>query len=102
MLQRKRMTRGQKRALLGLLFLVALGSSPARADIYSYIDQDGVVHYTNIPRPGRKWKRIMRTGPGKAGSVHARRRSRSLSPRRYHEYSAHISQAAALYHIPRR
>lgn len=95
------MARGQKHALWwSALVVAALGSAPARADIYSYIDQEGVIHFTNIPSPGRKWKRIMRTGPGKAGAVHAPRRTRSLSPRRYHEYSAHIAQAAALYHIP--
>lgn len=91
---------GQKRALLGVLLAGVVSATPAHADIYSYIDQDGVVHYTNIPRPGRHWKRVMRTGPGKARSVHAPRRSRSLSPERYRRYDLHIRQAAALYHIP--
>lgn len=74
--------------------------SRAHADIYSYIDKNGVVHFTNIRRPGRKWKRVMRTGPGKARVVHARRRRRRLSADRYTRYDAHIRHAAALYHIP--
>jgi soluble lytic murein transglycosylase-like protein len=74
-------------------------AAPCRADIYSHIDKDGVVHFTNIRRPGRKWKRIMRTGPGKARVVHARR-SHKLAPDRYTRYDTHIREAAALYHIP--
>jgi soluble lytic murein transglycosylase-like protein len=76
-------------------------SRPAAADIYTHLDKQGVVHFTNIPRPGRKWKRIMRTGPGKARSVHARRRSsRRLDAKRHHRYDQHVQRAAALYHIP--
>ncbi len=83
------------------IFVMALGApSVARADIYSYIDKNGVVHFTNIRRPGRKWKRVMRTGPGKARVVHARRRRRRLSTERFSRYDAHIRHAAALYHIP--
>lgn len=41
------------RALLALGGLLAAGTSlPARADIYSYVDRDGV-HYTNVPVDGR-------------------------------------------------
>ncbi|MBW2734981.1 MAG: lytic transglycosylase domain-containing protein [Deltaproteobacteria bacterium] len=43
----------------------------------------------------------MRTGPGKAGAVHSRRRSRRRrSPSRYTAYDLHIRQAAGLYHMP--
>jgi soluble lytic murein transglycosylase-like protein len=73
----------------------------AFADIYSYIDRDGIIHFTNHPRPGRKWKRVLKTGPGKARVVHAHRRSRAeLSSRRFHTYDETIRQASALYHIP--
>lgn len=74
----------------------------AEADIYSFIGKDGVVHFTNRPRPGRHWKRVLKTGPGKAGAVHAERsRQRSkLSPARYSQFDDPIRQAAVLYHIP--
>jgi soluble lytic murein transglycosylase-like protein len=77
-------------------------SPAAEADIYSYIGKDGVVHFTNQPRPGRRWKRVLKTGPGKAGVVHARRRSKrkKRSKARYHQFDQHIRQAAVLYHIP--
>lgn len=87
--------------LTGLLALATwCYPGSAAADIYSHIDKNGVVHFTNIKRPGRKWKRVMRTGPGKARVVHAKRSSRRLSARRYSAYDLHIRQAAALYHMP--
>ncbi|MCC6751198.1 MAG: lytic transglycosylase domain-containing protein [Deltaproteobacteria bacterium] len=83
-----------------LLLVLSLSPSAARADIYSYIDGEGVVHFTNIPRPGRKWKRVMRTGPGKARALHAERRSARLPSDRTARHAETIRQAAELYHIP--
>jgi soluble lytic murein transglycosylase-like protein len=79
--------------------MVAFQPASAQADIYSFVDKDGVVHFTNIKRTGKRWKRIMKTGPGKARAVHARRR-RALPAERYTKFDVHIRQAAALYHIP--
>ena len=79
--------------------LISLLPFEGSADIYSHIDEDGVVHFTNAPRPGRKWTRIRRTGPGKARVVHAIRR-RALSAERYRRYDALIAEAAELYEIP--
>ncbi len=89
-------------ALLGVLLLAP--AAPARADIYSYIDAEGVVHFTNIDRPGKKWKRIMRTGPGKAAAPRGNAVDKvppsDRSPERYARFDQHIAQASALYHIP--
>jgi soluble lytic murein transglycosylase-like protein len=98
----------QKRQLALLASIGALVVAvPTRADIYRYIDKDGVVHFTNVPRSGRKgkkWKRIMKTGPGKAsaprGSKHDRVPARDRDPGRYRRYDRHINEAAALYRIP--
>jgi soluble lytic murein transglycosylase-like protein len=77
---------------------------PARGDIYSYIDADGVVHFTNMPRPGKKWKRIMKTGPGKAAAPRGggvdKVPPHDRNPERYRRYDQHIREAATLYHIP--
>jgi hypothetical protein len=48
-------------ACLGVFFCAALlGSFEARADIYSFKDERGVVHFTNIPGLDRRYKLIMR------------------------------------------
>jgi soluble lytic murein transglycosylase-like protein len=77
---------------------------PAHADIYSYIDADGVVHFTNMSRPGKKWKRVMKTGPGKAAAPRGTSVDKvpphDRSPERYRRYDDYIQQASALYHIP--
>lgn len=90
-----------------VLLPVLFWACPTLADIYSYIDQDGVVHFTNIRRYGRgakKWKRIMKTGPGKAACARGRNVDRvpprDTNPGRYTKYDPHIEQAAGLYHIP--
>ena len=39
---------------------ISLGSPEARADIYSFTDERGVVHFTNIPSLDRRYKLIRR------------------------------------------
>ncbi len=93
-----------KAALVVIGALMVVGFSlEARADIYKYTDPSGVVYFTNRPRRGKKWKRVLRSGSG-SGST-SRRRSRSGRRRvslakRYERYKKHIIQASALYHIP--
>lgn len=49
-------------ALAGLLALAALAAAPARADIFKFTDERGVVHFTNIPQLDRRYKLYMREG----------------------------------------
>jgi soluble lytic murein transglycosylase-like protein len=96
------------------LLLVGAGSA-ARADIFSYVDKDGVIHFTNVPPPGgarARWKVVYKTGPGKASSLSGASSSgckasradvipaRDTSPDRYRRYDAYIAEASQLYAIP--
>ena len=97
--------------MAAVVFLTVLfGSSVVlHADIYTYTDKEGVVHFTNIKPRGKhkkKWKRIAKDSPsrGKATAkrcvgcdrIPARDRKRD----RYHRYDMYIYEAANLYRIP--
>jgi soluble lytic murein transglycosylase-like protein len=99
------------------LALVLLPSL-ARADIWSYEDKDGVVHFTNVPprSGGHRWRVIYKVGPGKArtstgaapptsfaGCAVSRRDvvpATDRSPERFSRYDVHILEAARLYALP--
>ena len=86
------------------LLLVCFDPDRAAADIYYRMGKDGVIHFTNRDRAGRGWKRIKKSGPGKASSVGAkkppRRGARDRSPARFSRFDRHILEATTLYHIP--
>lgn len=93
---------------LALLVIVALGAT-ARADMYSFTDKDGVIHFTNIKPSGKdrhKWKVLFKTGPGKAAALRGDCErcdlvpARDRSAARYARYDAFILEAAELYQIP--
>ena len=94
------------RPLLFASFFTALvavvAPNGAEADIYTYTDADGVVHYSNTPPPRQRGVRRIRTD---AEPAHAREGGRSLGPRdtspdRFGRYDPHILEAAALYRLP--
>jgi hypothetical protein len=101
------------------LVLLAMLPGVARADIYSYEDKDGVVHFTNVAPPkggGHQWKVLYKMGPGKAGVISGAAGPTSFagcavsradvvpatdrSPARYTRYDAHIAEASRLYALP--
>ncbi len=79
----------------------ALVSSEAAADIYTFTDADGVIHYSNVKTPGAKL--YMKTSPARKAS-----RRPGVTPvppsdkslERFTRYDATIREAATLYQIP--
>ncbi len=68
------MTRSKLSAVLSLLALV-VGAGPAAADIFSFRDERGVVHFTNMPNGDKRFKMIRkeetapRSGAGALGAA---------------------------------
>jgi membrane-bound lytic murein transglycosylase MltF len=99
------------RALMVLLMLAGT-TAVARADIYSWVDDEGVTHFTNIKPKGSgasKWKKVIDEAPepgSKASAEHGscpncdKVPARDSSPERYHRYDPYIYEAAELYKIP--
>ena len=97
------------RALLGVAAALAAAAGTARADVYSRVDADGVVHFTNIKPSGGKWKKVQLATPERGSKASAARGAcercdkvpaTDRSPERFRRYDAIIAEASALYRIP--
>jgi len=88
-------------ATLTLLAWVLLARQ-TRADIYTYTDENGVVHFTNIKPSSKKKFSVYLETPDKRkpqpGVVPVA--AKDKSPDRFHRYDAHIAEASELYLIP--
>jgi soluble lytic murein transglycosylase-like protein len=82
-----RLARPLVHASWAVMFLTA---SVARADIYQYTDQDGVIHFSNTQRKGKIYARV----------PEPRHDPDALTPGKIARFDEYIHQAAALYQIP--
>ncbi|MDH5672090.1 MAG: lytic transglycosylase domain-containing protein [Myxococcales bacterium] len=69
----------------------------ASADMYRYVDEKGVEHYTNVQPTRHGWQRIYR---GEGGARKGRARKGAPDPARLTRYDAHLSEAARVYQLP--
>jgi hypothetical protein len=86
-----------------LAFGIAFRPTPVSADIFRFVDRDGVVHYTNVPQGGGGWKRVYRENDPDTGSINAHHwapSERKIDPERLTRFDPHIREAAALYQLP--
>ncbi len=81
-------------------FLMSPGE--ARADIYTYTDENGVIHFTNIkPTSSKKFKVYLETPDSRKPDKNVIPvPADDKSPDRYHRYDSYIAEASALYKIP--
>jgi hypothetical protein len=92
--------------------MLLLLSGVASADIYSWTDEEGVAHFTNVKPHGgdaAKYKKVVSSQPDKGSKASAQRgscprcdkiTSKDHSPERFHRYDEYIYEASQLYHIP--
>src|SRR5512138_1936586 len=99
---------GVRSALTTLLVLACIAAT-VRADVYSWTDDEGVVHFTNMKPAGGKWKKVLASEPDRGSKASARRGScercdkvpsTDNSPDRFHRYDQYITEASELYRIP--
>lgn len=90
------------RTLAGLALLGLLLAPAARAaEVYSYVDADGVVHFSNAPSDAR-YRKVKRAA-GASGVYRAdapKARVRPIAARRTERFREHISAAATKYNLP--
>ncbi|MBK9030806.1 MAG: lytic transglycosylase domain-containing protein [Myxococcales bacterium] len=107
--RRRRSRRPSRRLAVVLAVVAALIVGTAAADIYSYTDGDGVVHFTNIKPRGGRWKKLIDATPERGSKASVERGgcarcdavpARDRSPERFRRYDEHIYEAAALYRLP--
>jgi soluble lytic murein transglycosylase-like protein len=85
-------------ALAGLP--VALGARPAAADIFTYTDENGVVHFSNQSGDPRFKLYVKSSRARKSSWKGAAVPPSDRSPERFTRYDTWIRQAATLYQIP--
>lgn len=98
------------RGFIALGLVLAFAAPEALADVWSYMDADGVVHFTNIKPRGKakkkKWKRVMRSESSSSSSNKGKSSRADVvsavddSPDRFSRYDEYIYEAADLYRIP--
>jgi soluble lytic murein transglycosylase-like protein len=96
---------------LAITAILAALARPAAADVYSYTDSEGVVHFSNLRPTGKdrgRWKKVLGE-EAEVGKAAARRGncercdkvpSRDTSKERFARYDEYILEAADLYAIP--
>jgi soluble lytic murein transglycosylase-like protein len=93
------------RSLAGLLLACLLvGRASARADdVYSYVDEDGVLHFSNAPSDGR-YRKVNRSGGSPMYRSAPQARARPLTPPSVagglERWREHIKSAADKYRLP--
>lgn len=95
-----------------LLAVIAAALAPAgrgAAEVYTWTDDEGVVHFTNLRPRGGAYRKLDLDAPARGSKATAKRGTcercdkvpaTDASPERFHRYDAFILEASALYRIP--
>jgi len=88
--------KGWRLGAVTLGLAVWVQSSDAHADIYRYVDKDGVIHFSNVTKRGKLIAKAKSRSKTAAGAPSAS----SAPAKTPDEYDAYIREAASLYQIP--
>jgi hypothetical protein len=80
--------------------IVVTRPTPADADIYTYVDKDGILHFTNTPSKSDPWKLYARGKDGRRGAAFSPRPFGGGGIERYGRYDDLVREAAAYYQLP--
>lgn len=86
------------RVIIVSTLLLLIYSPPGFADIYKYVDENGVACYTDTPM-GKKTERVVREDKGSAKQSKPAENVSSSSSIKSVDYSGYVQQAAAKYEI---
>jgi soluble lytic murein transglycosylase-like protein len=92
----------EKASFLGTLIVCALvccTAGVARAEVYKYIDQDGVVHYSNVPTDPR-YKKIASGARTRLKFKPAARYTQVFIPKPVAAYNNFIQEGSQRFNIP--
>ncbi len=107
--RRRRRPRVGLALVLAAVAAVAIAVGTAAADIYTFTDDEGVVHFTNLKPKGKGWKKLIDATPERGSKAAADRGgcprcdavpAKDRSPERFRRYDPLIFEAAALYRLP--
>jgi soluble lytic murein transglycosylase-like protein len=92
------------RSLLGLVLATSFLAPRAVAEeVFSYLDEDGVLHFSNAPSDGR-YRKVNRTGGSSMYRASAQARARPLPgesvSRKLERFKDHVRLAAQKYRLP--
>jgi soluble lytic murein transglycosylase-like protein len=87
------------RFVLAAILIGTASARPALADIYSYTDADGSLHYSNVPTDER-YVLLLRESPGAAARAHDAGRRLAERRRWEAEYASLIEQASRKARVP--
>jgi len=106
MIEPRPLLRFAQRAASGILLLIGCGvfwPRSASADIFSYVDKDGVVHFSTTQKGDGRYELYMKSSSKRAAGKKFAGTAvppSDRSPDRFTRYDRWIRQAATLYQLP--
>ncbi len=93
----------RKMVLVAVMALLFPGHSPARAEMFTYVDDKGTLYYTNVPAVGQsrlyEHERVTISRPGSQPWPEVRVGGRRAYPTSSTAYDYHIRQSASRYNV---